>query len=259
MEQSLKNHREYFYTIQKDILQNIINFQNFFLFNYEDTLKNLMSQLVILLEISNFFLVEEDSKSVYTYNFEKFDYMNISHAININQSKVEDRIFFMFENDSMILDDSTEIFIKMSSRIISIFKTFRIPYYGDKQLFDGMAIYLNKTKEIYSMNNTFFYNFINNEIGGEYFNEFYLNLTKVMVEAYVNPAAKILADNSLYLATKPARRDAFDLISSICSRCSPIFICSNSISLHLPSMLLLFIIRRISFQSSSLRQALFKH
>lgn len=30
MEQSLKNHREYFYTIQKDILQNIINFQNFF-------------------------------------------------------------------------------------------------------------------------------------------------------------------------------------------------------------------------------------
>ena len=198
MEQSLKNHREYFYTIQKDILQNIINFQNFFLFNYEDTLKNLMSQLVILLEISNFFLVEEDSKSVYTYNFEKFDYMNISHAININQSKVEDRIFFMFENDSMILDDSTEIFIKMSSRIISIFKTFRIPYYGDKQLFDGMAIYLNKTKEIYSMNNTFFYNFINNEIGGEYFNEFYLNLTKVMVDAYVNPAAKILADNSLY-------------------------------------------------------------
>lgn len=157
-----------------------------------------MSQLVILLEISNFFLVEEDSKSVYTYNFEKFDYMNISHAININQSKVEDRIFFMFENDSMILDDSTEIFIKMSSRIISIFKTFRIPYYGDKQLFDGMAIYLNKTKEIYSMNNTFFYNFINNEIGGEYFNEFYLNLTKVMVEAYVNSSAKILADNSLY-------------------------------------------------------------
>ena len=197
-EQSVKNHREYFYTIQKDILQNIINFQNFFLFNYEDTLKHLMCQLVILFEISSFFLVEEDSKSVYTYNFEKFDYTNISHAVNINQSKIEDRIFFMFENDTMIIDDATEIFIKMSSRIISVFKTFRIPYYGDRQLFDGMAIYLNKTKELYSMNNTFFYNFINNEIGGEYFNEYYLNLTQAIIEAYANPAAKILADDSLY-------------------------------------------------------------
>ena len=197
-EKSVKNHREYFYTIQKDILQNIINFQNFFLFSYEDILKHLMYQLVILLEISNFFLVEEDSKSVYTYNFEKFNYTNISHTVNINQSQIEDIIFFMFENDTMIIDDETEIFIKMSSRIISIFKTFRIPYYGDKQLFDGMAIYLNRTKEIYSMNNTFFYNFINNEIGGEYFDEFYLNLTQIMIEAYTNPTSKILADDSLY-------------------------------------------------------------
>ena len=197
-EQSVKNHREYFYTIQKDILQNIINFQNFFLFNYEDTLKNLMCQLVILFETSKLFLVEDDSKSVYTYNFEKFNYTNISHAVSINQSLPEDIIYFMFENDSYIIDDATEVFIKMSSRIISIFKTFRIPYYGDKQLFDGMAIYLNKTKEIYSMNNAFFYNFINNEIGGENYNEFYLNLTKVMVEAYANSTTKILEDDSLY-------------------------------------------------------------
>lgn len=197
-ETSVKNHREYFYTIQKDILQNIINFQNFFLFNYEDTLKTLMCQLVIILEISNFFLVEEDSKKVYTYNFEKFDYMNASHGVPINQSLSEERIYFMFENDSLTIDDETEVFIKMSSRIISIFKTFRIPYYGDRQLFDGMAIYLNKTKEIYSMNNTFFYNFINDEIGGEYFNEFYLNLTKVVSKAYANSVEKILADESLY-------------------------------------------------------------
>jgi len=197
-EQSVKNHREYFYTIQKDILQNIINFQNFFLYFYEDTLKTLMCQLVILLEISNFFLVEDDSKSVYTYNFEKFNYTDIFHAISINHSLPEDKIYFMFENDSMIIDDVTEVFIKMSSRIISTFKTFRIPCYGDKQLFDGMAIYLNKTKEIYSMNNTFFYNFINNEIHGEYLNEFYLNLTKIMVEVYTNPVKKILEDNSLY-------------------------------------------------------------
>ena len=81
---------------------------------------------------------------------------------------------------------------------------------------------------------------------------FLSSLGSIMMQEY-------FADNSLYLATNPALRDAFDFINSICSRCSFIFNCSKSINFIFPSILLLFIILRISFQSSSFKQALFKH
>ena len=81
---------------------------------------------------------------------------------------------------------------------------------------------------------------------------FLSSLGSIMIQEY-------FADNSLYFATNPALLEAFDFINSICSLCSLIFNCSKSINFHFPSMLLFFIILRISFQSSSFRQALFKH
>ena len=197
-ENLIKNYREYYFLRQKEIFQNIITFQNFFLFNYEDTIKSLICQIVLLQEISKFFKAENDFKLVYDYNFEKLDYTNKSYAIYNNESNKDEKIYFMFENETYQTEEELQIFIKMSTKILNVFKSFRIPYYGDKQLFDGVAIFLNRTKEIYSLNNTFLYNFINNEIDGDNFNEYYTKLTNTIVNSCTDAINKITSDKSLY-------------------------------------------------------------
>ena len=49
-EQSIQYYTEYYYSIQKEILENIITFQNIFLFNYEDNLKILSCQLIYFIK-----------------------------------------------------------------------------------------------------------------------------------------------------------------------------------------------------------------
>ena len=63
-------------------------------------------------------------------------------------------------------------FIMVASRIILTFRSFRIPHYGDFQLFEGFLIYLNKTKEIYSLNFDLIYDFIKNDIGSDNLDEY---------------------------------------------------------------------------------------
>ena len=153
-ETSIKNHMEYFYTMQKDILQNIVNFQNIYLFNYQDTLINLISELYNILTINKFFEVDS---SLFPFSFKRLNFSEISDNIYMDDDDDMDnstKIYYMLDKNVSILDDDEEgkiqndDFIMVLSRIILMLRTFRIPYYGDFQLFEGFLIYLNKTKKI---------------------------------------------------------------------------------------------------------------
>ena len=190
---SLKNYREYYYTIQKEILQNIVSFQNFFLFSFENILVNIVGELYVIISLANYF-PEEDVISPFT--LKRINYSDESDAI-FNSS--EKNIYYMTDkNCSIDEEERNDNFIKITSKILNDFKSFRIPYLGDKQLFDGAIIYLNSTKEIYSLNNSLLYTFINDEIGDNDINEFYIDLTNNISIDVKNSLEKIVNDKSVY-------------------------------------------------------------
>ncbi len=186
-EDLLKNYMEYYYTIQNEIFKSIISFQNFFLFNYEDTLHSLISQLAILVEISDNFT----AKNNFTFSFK-----NLDNSIITNNS--ENIIFYKNESNPNSIIENDDNNLKITFRISNAFKTFIIPYYGDNQLFEDVIIYLNKTKTIYSTNNKFLNEFINKEIGNENINTFYKNLMNKLIHFSNIGLKQIISDNSVY-------------------------------------------------------------
>lgn len=207
-ETSIKNHREYYYTMQKEILQNIINFQNMYLFNYQDTLINLISELYNILTINKFFEVDP---SLFPFSFKRLNFSEISDNINIEDEDEDDndmdnstKIYYMFDKNASILDDDedakkqTDSFIIVASRIILTFRSFRIPHYGDIQLFDGFLIYLNKTKEIYSLNYDLLYDFIKNDLRSDNLDEYYNKLISTIMKPLILAIENIFADNTVY-------------------------------------------------------------
>ena len=190
---SIKNYQEYYYTIQKEILQNVISFQNFFLFSFENILVNIVGELYVIISLSHYF-PEEDVISEFT--LKRINYSDESDSIFNSSEKI---IYYLSDKNSSIDDEEerNDNFIKITSKILYDFKSFRIPYLGDRQLFDGAIIYLNSTKEIYSLNNSLLYTFINNEIGGDEINEYYINLTNNISIDVKNSLENILNDNYL--------------------------------------------------------------
>jgi len=205
-ERSIKNHREYYYTIQKDILQNIISFQNMYLFNYQDTLINLISELYNILTINKFFEVDY---SLFPFSFKRLNYSEISDKITIDDDDVNDmenstKIYYMLDKNISNLDDEEvekkhqDDFIMVASRILLTFESFRIPHYGDIQLFDGMIIYLNKTKEIYCLNYELINDFIKNDIGSNNLDEYYNNLINTIMKPLLPAIENILANTTVF-------------------------------------------------------------
>ena len=196
-EENLRNNIEYYYTMQYQILQDIISFQNFFLFNYEDILKILVCQLVLHVEIYKYF-IKTDSLNTSSFSFQKINISNISQSKYIDNNGSQFTISFV--KDRFILnsnEDDNENYLKMTFKMINAFKSFRMPYYGDNQLFDGIIVYLNKTKKIYSSNNTFLYEFVNNEIGSDLINEYYINLSNNITNLLDMSLEKILEDKTI--------------------------------------------------------------
>ena len=206
-ETSIKNNREYFYTMQKEILQNIINFQNMYLFNYQDTLINLISELYNILTISKFFEVDS---SLFPFSFKRLNFSETLDDIIIEDEDDNDmenstKIYYMYNKNVSILDDDEEDekkrkddFIMVASRIILTFRSFRIPHYGDFQLFEGFLIYLNKTKEIYSLNFDLIYDFIKNDIGSDNLDEYYNNLINAIMKPLNLAIENIFIDKTIY-------------------------------------------------------------
>ena len=191
--QSLKNYKEYYYTIQKDILQNVVSFQNFFLFSFENVLVNIVGELYVIISLAHYF-PEEDVISPFT--LKRINYSDESDCI-FNSS--EKNIYYLSDkNSSIIEEERNDNFIKITSKILNDFRSFRIPYLGDRQLFDGVIIYMNSTKEIYSLNNSLLYTFINEEIGDDEINEFYINLSNNISIEVRNSLEKILNDKSIF-------------------------------------------------------------
>ena len=194
-EELLKNYMEYYYTLQNEIFKSIISFQNSLLFNYEDTLHFLVSQLVVLMDVSKNFTT--NNKNAFKFSFQYLnDSINSSHIYKDNESNI---IFFNtnYNNLSYFRKDENN-YLKTTFRISNIFKIFRIPYYGDIQLFDEVIVYLNETKTIYSTSNQFLYEFINNEIGNDDFNHFYNNLMEKIINCYNIGLTQILSDKTIY-------------------------------------------------------------
>lgn len=189
--QSLKNYKEYYYTIQKEILQNIVSFQNFFLFSFENILVNIVGELYVIISLANYF-PEEDVISPFI--LKRINYSDESDAI-FNSS--EKNIYYLSDKNYSI-EERDDNFIKVTSKILNDFRSFRVPYLGDRQLFDGVIIYLNRTKEIYSLNNSLLYTFINNEIGDDSINEFYISLANNISLEVKNSLEKLMNDTSIY-------------------------------------------------------------
>lgn len=205
-ETSIKNHREYYYTMQKDILQNIINFQNMYLFNYQDTLINLISELYNILTINKFFEVDP---SLFPFSFKRLNFSEISDSIYIEDEDDNDmdnstKIYYMLDKNASIIDDDedakkqTDSFIMVASRIILTFRPFRIPHYGDIQLFDGFLIYLNKTKELYSLNYDLLNDFIKNDLRSDNLDKYYNNLISTIMKPLILAIENIFADKTVY-------------------------------------------------------------
>ena len=191
--QSLKNYKEYYYTIQKEILQNIIRFQNFFLFSFENILINIVGELYVIISLAHYF-PEEDVISPFT--LKRINYTDESDSIfNISKKNI---YYISDKNSSIIEEERNDNFIKVTSKILNDFKSFRIPYLGDRQLFDGVIIYMNSTKELYSLNNSLLYTFLNEEIGGDEINEFYINLSNNISFEIKKSLEKILNDKSIF-------------------------------------------------------------
>ena len=92
--QSLKNYKEYYYTIQKEILQNVVSFQNFFLFSFENILVNIVGELYVIISLENYFQ-EEDVISPYT--MKRINYSDESDSI-FNSS--EKKVYYMSDKNS---------------------------------------------------------------------------------------------------------------------------------------------------------------
>ena len=196
-EQSLKCITEYYYSIQKQILQNIITFQNYFLFNYEDTLKILISQIVLLLDITEYFK-DTNSSSIVNYSLHSINYSN---CIQRSFDKINDTnftIFYMNFGNISLDNTDNEDFLKLTFRIVNIFSQLRIPYYGDYQLFDGIVIYLNKTQKIFSLNDSFLCGFLINQVQNNNLNEYYSDLVKKINEINLLSLENILTDNTIF-------------------------------------------------------------
>ena len=194
-EETIKDNIEYYYTIQNKILQNIISFQNFFIFNYEDTLKILMCQLLMLVEIQKYF--DKGPKSnAFEFSIKSINISNISDKEYIENNDSDLKIFYV--KDRYLLNNiSDENFLKAIFKTINSFKSLRIPYYGDNQLFDGVIIYLNKTKKIYCSNNTFLYAYVNNEIGSDLINDYYIKLSNKITNLLDLSLEKIIKDQNI--------------------------------------------------------------
>ena len=171
-EQSIQYYTEYYYSIQKEILENIITFQNIFLFNYEDNLKILSCQLTLLLDISHYFN-QSYSNSFFNISLNylnKSDYLdtiyNFSNESNLNAFYIND---INYDNSNKENNDH----LNLVFRIIKAFKSLRIPYYGDYQLLEGVVFYLNRTKQLLSLNGSMLYEYITNVIVSDNLNEYY--------------------------------------------------------------------------------------
>ena len=199
-EQSSKWITEYYYSIQKEILQNIITFQNNFLFNYEDTLKHLVCQIVLLLDISKYFQ-NTNSSSIANYSLY---HLNYSKCLNSSLENIKDsnfKFFYMNNEDAEdVVSDkkNDDNFLKLVFRIIDVFDEMRILHYGDYKLYEGIVLYMNKTQKIFSLNDSFLCGFINNEVKSKNINEYYLNLTKIINQLNANRIDRILKDNSIF-------------------------------------------------------------
>ena len=199
-EENISNYIEYYYTIQKDILKNIISFQNFFLFNYEDTLKILIDQLVLNIDISRYF-VRSDLRNIFKVSFENLNFTNISQKdideyIEKNDSELT---IFYISNKNLFQNISLrDNILRLTFMLSNAFKSLRIPYYGDNQLFDGVIVYLNSTKKLYSSNKRFLYEFVNNEIGSNNLDDHYSNLRNNITNLLTINLEKLINDKSIY-------------------------------------------------------------
>ena len=207
-DESLNNYINYYYTLQKEIFQNIISFQNFFIFNYEDTIKILIYQMAILIDISDYFGLYD-----LQFSFQHLNYSNFTFSFPFNDSNISDNnsnisdfdsgsisstIYYFNDEDKINTDSENENYLKLTFLITNAFKSFRIPYYGDSELFEEIVIYLNKTKTIYSSNNMFLNEFIQGEIGGVNLNNYYINLKENISNILHLNLEKILNDKTIY-------------------------------------------------------------
>ena len=120
----------------------MLKFSKFLWFSFENILVNIVGELYVILSIANYF-PEENVISEFT--LKRINYSDESDSIfNSSEKKV---YYFSNKNSSINKEERKDNFIKITSKILYDFKSFRIPYLGDRQLFDGAIIYLNIKKK----------------------------------------------------------------------------------------------------------------
>ena len=173
--QTSENYKNYYFSTQNDIFNNILNFQSNYFYTFEDFLKNLCFQLQLFLSTSNYFENITFTDSLVITNVENYE--NIS-----DQSRV---LYYLedIKGKKITQKKMEENKLKPSIIFLNYINNLTIPYFGNLRLLDGVCFYLNSTKKLYFTDKNFMVKYKDFIFSNESFDDYFNNL-KNLITAY---------------------------------------------------------------------------
>ena len=144
--QTSENYKNYYFSTQNDIFNNILNFQSNYFYTFEDFLKNLCYQLQLFLATSNYF-----DNITFT---DSFKIINASNDENENDTD-QSRVLYYLDEKASTQNEIKEKTLKPAVIFLNYIKNLTIPYFGDVNMLEGIFFYLNSTKRLYSTDKNF--------------------------------------------------------------------------------------------------------
>ena len=169
-----ENKKEYFLTIENNIIESNINLVNVYLFQYESIIKSLNSEILNYLNNeTNLQIFSRKNKELFaqmnvpdkTYIFKNISELNNYPDYDETVSSDEKKIFIYCEDTEEKCSKITNLIKANSLSYLNQnlgARNFKIPYYGNKYLIDDYIVYLMKYNALFSLNNTKIKEMLNN-------------------------------------------------------------------------------------------------
>ena len=169
-----ENKKEYFLTIENNIIESNINLVNVYLFQYESIIKSLNSEILNYLNNeTNLQIFSRKNKELFaqmnvpdkTYIFKNISELNNYPDYDETVSSDEKKIFIYCEDTEEKCSGITNLIKANSLSYLNQnlgARNFKIPYYGNKYLIDDYIVYLMKYNALFSLNNTKIKEMLNN-------------------------------------------------------------------------------------------------
>ena len=169
-----ENKKEYFLTIENNIIESNINLVNVYLFQYESIIKSLNSEILNYLNNeTNLQIFSRKNKELFaqmnvpdkTYIFKNISELNNYPDYDETVSSDEKKIFIYCDDTEEKCSGITNLIKANSLSYLNQnlgARNFKIPYYGNKYLIDDYIVYLMKYNALFSLNNTKIKEMLNN-------------------------------------------------------------------------------------------------